>query len=41
MSAVWVLLGLVVAVAASYGMTRFADRVLMTKGGDCRLEGDR
>jgi hypothetical protein len=41
MSAVWVLIALVAAAAASYGLTRFADRVLLTKGGECRLEGDR
>jgi hypothetical protein len=41
MNAGWVLLLLIVAAVAGYGLKRLADRVLLTKGDSCRLEGDQ
>lgn len=41
MSAAWVVLALAAAAVLGYGMKRLADRVLLTKGDNCRLEGDQ
>jgi hypothetical protein len=40
MNAGWVILALAVAAVVAYGLNRFADRVLLTKGDSCRPEGD-
>jgi hypothetical protein len=37
----WVIVLLVVAAVVAYGLKRLADRVLLTKGDACRLEGDQ
>jgi hypothetical protein len=40
-SVAWVILALAVAVVIAFGLKRLADHVLLTKGDQCRLEGDQ
>jgi hypothetical protein len=37
----WVVLAIAVALGVAYGLKQLADRVLLTKGDHCRLEGDQ
>ena len=41
MSAGWVVLAIAVALVAGHGLRLLADRVLLTKGERCHLEGDQ
>jgi hypothetical protein len=41
MNAGWVVLALAVAAVTAHGLKRLADKVLLTNGEHCRLEGDQ
>jgi len=40
-SAGWDVLAVIAAIVVGYGLIRLADHVLLTKGDDCHLKGER